>query len=399
MFLPHRISHLAAVALALMILLPAAAASAGPGAQTAVTVSKLALGWDHTCALTTTGGVKCWGSNSNGQLGNGSTQSRAVPRDVYGLTSGVTDIAAGAMHTCAVVNGGLKCWGSNDNGQLGDNTDDDRWLPVDVSGLTSGVSAVAAGDAFTCAVTSSGGLKCWGDNDNGQLGDGSKSDRWTPDDVTGLTSDVDAVTAGAQHACARTSSSGAKCWGQNDNGQLGDSTKVGKTAPVDVSGMGLGVRTLVAGSSHTCVRTTWNSAMCWGFNGSGQVGDGTRDDRTKPTNVSGLNHSVIDITAKGSHSCVAWYLSGAKCWGFNGQGGLGDGTTERRTEPVDVLYLTEEVSDIAGGSRFTCAVVGGGVKCWGANDDGQLGDGTTTDRWTPVDVLLQPLYLPGIIKG
>jgi alpha-tubulin suppressor-like RCC1 family protein len=351
-------------------------------------VSAIAAGLDHTCAVTTGGGVKCWGLNSSGQLGDGSTTQRTTPVDVSGLTSGISAIAAGGSHTCArTTGGGVKCWGFNGNGQLGDGTFTQRTTPVDVSGLTSGVSTVAAGGFHTCALTTGGGVKCWGRNVEGQLGDGTTTQRTTPVDVSGLTSGVGAITAGREHTCALTTGGGVKCWGLNGNGQLGDGTVTLRVTPVDVSGLTSGVSAIAAGGGHTCAVTTSGGAKCWGVNFNGQLGDGTITQRLTPVDVSGLTSGIGAIAAGGEHTCALTTGGGVKCWGFNGSGQLGDGTTTRRTTPVDVSGLTSGVSAIATGSFSTCALtIGGGVKCWGANVNGQLGDGTTTQRTTPVDV-------------
>jgi len=201
----------------------------------------IAAGDYHTCALTTTGGVKCWGDNFSGQLGDGTTTKRVTPVDVSGLTSGVSAIAAGASHTCALTTtGGVKCWGNNSAGQLGDGTaPTNSSTPVDVSGLTSGVSAIAAGGFHTCALTTTGGVKCWGYNKFGQLGDGTKTARFTPVDVSGLTSGVSAIAAGVSHTCALTTTGGVKCWGDNFFGQLGNGLVTARTTPVDVVWLGL----------------------------------------------------------------------------------------------------------------------------------------------------------------
>ncbi len=185
----------------------------------------LAVGGDHSCAVTTDGGMTRWGQNGYGQLGDGTTIDRHTAVDVTGLTSGVTAAAAGVFHTCALMSGGgVKCWGWNTRGALGNGTTTERDTPGDVKGLTSGAGAVAAGYSHTCAVMTGGGLKCWGSNSEGQLGDGTTTDRHTPVDVAGLASTVEAVTGGFAHTCALTTGGGVQCWGRNDSGQLGDGT-------------------------------------------------------------------------------------------------------------------------------------------------------------------------------
>ena len=181
-------------------------------------VTQISAGTSHTCVVTTTGGVKCWGADNLGQLGNDSSLvNKPTPVDVLGLTSGVASVSAGGFHTCAVTTlGGLKCWGYNNYGQLGDNSATDKPTPVDVLGLTSGVARIAAGNVHTCAVTTSGGAKCWGRDDYGQLGnDAALVSKPTPVDVQGLTSGVVSIVAGGYHACALTATGGLKCWGND----------------------------------------------------------------------------------------------------------------------------------------------------------------------------------------
>lgn len=354
----------------------------------------IVAGSNHTCALTPSGGVYCWGRNSFGQLGDGTTVSyRLTPVGVSGLTSGVTAISAGGGlgHTCALMsNGGVKCWGVNNNGQLGDGTTTSRSVPTDVSGMTSGMIAITTGDKHTCALTANGGVKCWGYNSKGQLGDGTTTQKLTPVDVSGLTSGVIAISAGGEHTCAVLAGGGVKCWGDNSNGQLGDDTTTQRLTPVDVSGLTSGVSIVSAGDDHTCAVTTSGGAKCWGDNYWGTIGDGTLNDRTTPVGVSGLTSGVVTIEAGETHTCAVTASGGAMCWGSNIRGELGDGTDDYRTTPVDVIGLTNGVVDIsAGGSGwgYTCGVtISGDFKCWGTNTFGQLGNGTTSDSYTPVDV-------------
>jgi hypothetical protein len=217
-----------------------AAAFSSPGVVSPASAARaIAAASGHTCALTSAGGVKCWGSNYFGQLGDGTTTDRHTPVDVSGLQSGVAALAAGFGHTCALTSaGGVTCLGWNAYGQLGDGTTIERHTPVDVSGLQSGVAALAAGDFHTCALTSAGGVKCWGRNEYGQLGDGTTTDRNIPVAVSGLASGVVALAAGEAHTCAVTNDGGVQCWGDNSSGQLGDGTTTVRITPVAVVGFG-----------------------------------------------------------------------------------------------------------------------------------------------------------------
>jgi len=278
-----------------------------------------------------------------------------------------TRITAGGWHTCALTaSGGVKCWGHNDSGRIGDGTEESRNTPVDVSGLSSGVVAVAAGRWHTCALTASGGVKCWGANRYAALGDGTEESRNTPVDVSGLSSNVVAVDAGGRHTCVLTDSGGMKCWG----------AKTRRKKPVDVSGLSSGVVAIAAGMDHTCALMKSGGVKCWGSNDYGQIGDGTIKDRKRPVDVSGLSSGVVLMKS-----------GGVKCWGSNVWGSIGDGTEEDHNTPVDVSGLSSGMVAIAAVGAHTCVLMkSGGVKCWGKNDSGQLGDGTQKDRKRPVDV-------------
>jgi alpha-tubulin suppressor-like RCC1 family protein len=277
------------------------------------TATAIAAGASHTCVLTRAGGVECWGLNVAGQLGDGTTIGRYTPVAVSGLASGVTAISAGGGQTCALTSAGaVECWGWNLFGQLGDGTTITSLKPVAVSGLASGVAAIAAGYAHTCALTNAGAVKCWGLNESGQLGDGTTIGRYTPVAVSGLASAVTAITTGHYHSCALTSAGGAKCWGLNNSGWLGDGTTTRRLMPVAVSGLTSGVAVISAGNYHTCALRSAGAVKCWGENGSGQLGDGTKIDRHRPIAVSGLASGVTAITAGDSlyNEAPAGYSSG-----------------------------------------------------------------------------------------
>ena len=251
----------------------------------------LAAGAAHTCALDASGGASCWGRNASGQLGDGTTTSRSARAAVPTGDERFVAMAAGGDHTCALSDtGAVRCWGSNLLGQLGIETDERcgsagnipcSRLPLEVPGLESGVAAIAAGGTHTCALTDAGGLLCWGGNAFGQLGDGTTVHRSAPAGVPGLATGVAAVAAGdlGQHTCVVTVQGGAKCWGDNGLGQLGAPSSDGcgivggllcSTIPLDVSGLGEGVTAIAPGGAQTCALVD-GRIMCWGRNDRGQL--------------------------------------------------------------------------------------------------------------------------------
>jgi alpha-tubulin suppressor-like RCC1 family protein len=244
-------------------------------------VTAIAAGF-HTCALLVTGGVNCWGDNFGGQLGDGTTTTRSTPVDVVGLSTGVTAIAITGVHTCALTTGGgVKCWGAAGFGALGDGTTTNRSTPVDVVGLSSGVAAVGAGDFHSCALMVSGRVKCWGDNAFGELGDGTTANRLMPVDVAGLGGRAKAIAVGSGHTCALTTAGGVRCWGYNGAGELGDGGTGHRPTPVDIPGLSGGVTAIAAGGVHNCALTRTGGVKCWGDNNASQLGDGT-SGRPKP---------------------------------------------------------------------------------------------------------------------
>lgn len=199
---------------------------------------RIGAGNQLTCAVTTTGAVKCWGNNQYGQLGDNTKTASPVPVDVVGLESGVLSMSAAYDRTCIVNSaGGVKCWGANQNGELGNNSTVDSAVPVDVVGLSAGVVAVSPGYDHSCAITSAGSVQCWGWNLYGQLGAGPNIvNNVVPTDMIGLGSGALSVSAGVEHTCAITTAGHVKCWGDNTSGQLGNNSSKGADEPVDVIG-------------------------------------------------------------------------------------------------------------------------------------------------------------------
>jgi uncharacterized repeat protein (TIGR01451 family) len=321
------------------------------------TIVAVAAGGFHTCALETpTGGVLCWGSNDEGEVGNGAAPGpEAAPK---GVLSGATDIVAGEAHACALISDGtVKCWGRNTAGQLGDNSNINRFTPVAVTGLDGPATAIAAGQNHTCALMATGGVKCWGENARGQLGNGTLTPSNVPVDVLSSVggpplSGMAAIGVGDTHSCAVTTSGGIKCWGENFLGQLGDGTQAGdsgtaRTTPVDVlaspSGPPIsGMKTVDGGGNHTCALTTSGGAMCWGWNGAGQVGNGFGPGNFRvPQNVVGRISGTIGISAGALHTCAQLATDVVQCWGDNSTGQLGNGSTGgNSTTAVDVPDLS-----------------------------------------------------------
>jgi len=379
---------------------------------------------EANCVLTSAGGVKCWGSN----LGDGTLNTSATPVDVPGLTSGVIQITDGSGgHTCVLTAaGGVKCWGFNQSGQLGNGTFTSVYpfivpSPVDVVGLSSGVVQIAAGREHTCAMTAMGTVKCWGRNGNGELGTGTSGPSAPmPVDVTGLT-DVAQVSAGWAFTCALSTSGGVKCWGWNDKGQLGDDSVTGsapffKTTPVDVVGLTSGVVQISSISGYTCALTSAGGVKCWGDNLVGQIG--TRNSNPfyfdQPHDIPTLTSGVAQVSVSGLHNCVVTTSGGAKCWGQNLSGQVGDGTFQFAIAccsvdpPVDVIGLTSGVaqitthgapaSSLSSSASISCALTtDGAVKCWGTNNLGQLGNGTTTP--SPPGAIPTPVDVVGLSSG
>ena len=362
--------------------------AAVPAAHAATTMQVSARG-DTTCAAVS-GAAYCWGYNASGQVGNGGVAPVLLPTRVQGLGSGVAAVVTGGYHSCAIVDGGVKCWGDNDYGQLGNNVGGDSSVPVQVVGLTSGVTSIAAGDLHTCAVVN-GAVRCWGSGGYGQLGTGgSIFSSAVPVAVSAIGSGATSVSAGRFHTCAIVNGA-ARCWGRGESGELGDGlSSASALAPVSVSGYGSATASLSAGGYFTCGART-GAAHCWGFGGSGQLGNGGTSNASTPQPVTGLASNVTQVSAGGSLHACAVVGGGAQCWGYNNKGQLGNSAAAGGTDvPIAVVGLASGVASISAGGLHTCAVATGGVYCWGDNANGQLGTGDQNGAATPQLVIAAP---------
>ncbi len=348
--------------------------------EAAPEITQLSLSNVSSCALTSTGAMKCWGSNSYGQIGTLASNQQKTPSDVPGFTNNISAIAVGDSRMCALTTAGeVKCIG---NGVADSNN----------PGISAGAISISSGYANSCALMSYGGVKCWGDNWTGQLGSGTWVNTSPAVNVKGLTSGVTAITSGIMHSCALLSSGSVKCWGANNYGQLGDGTTSNRNEPAQVSGLTSGVVSISGGYEHTCAVLTNGEAKCWGRNGYGELGDGTTTNRNVPTSVKVDGQPISGIASISGglrHTCAITTGGAAKCWGYNALASLGNGTLTDSLTPVNVVGLGSGVLSIEAGKGFaTCATVtGSSVKCWGHSWAGNVGDGFTTDRSSPVNVV------------
>ncbi len=348
----------------------------------------VAAGTQHAVGLQSDGAVRAWGRNSSGQLGNGSTTDSSTPVAVTGLSGAVTAIAAGALHTVALMSdGSLRAWGDNSLGQLGNGTTTSSSTPVTVTGLGGSAVAISAGDFFTVALMSDGSVKAWGQNSASQLGNGTTTDSSTPVTVTGLTG-VTAIAGNGSHSLALMADGSVKAWGANEHGQLGTGGVSTSTTPVTVANLNGTAIAIAAGTYYSVALMADGTVNSWGDNGYGQLGSGTTSfSINTPVTAAGLGGAAKAITAGTAHTTVLMADGTVRAWGYNGFGCLGNGTTTGSTTPVTVTGLDGTVTAIAAGQFYTLALLTDGtVRAWGDNFGGQLGNGTTTNSSTPVRV-------------
>lgn len=342
----------------------------------------------------------CWGGNVNGTLGNGLTADSPTPVQVTtsGVLSGkaIVDISGGFTHTCALdANGLAYCWGSNTSGQLGDGTTTPSLVPVAVntSGLLAGKNLVdiEAGNAFTCGLSSDGLVFCWGSGLNGRLGNGLTSSSSVPVAVT--TSGVLAgkkvikMDAASTNGCVVASDNLPYCWGTGGSGQLGNGVSASSTVPVAVSMTGVlqgkTIKSIAAGETHTCVVASDNLPYCWGSGVEGRLGDGTTTASSVPvavvTNGVLAGKTIKLISAGGRHTCVIASDYRPYCWGQGSANQLGFGNAAQ-TSPIATTVSGalsgKTLRYMNSGTVHTCVVdTQARAYCWGFTNNGRLGAG------------------------
>jgi alpha-tubulin suppressor-like RCC1 family protein len=363
-----------------------------------LTLSQVSGGNFFFCGIQTSGGAVCWGTGNRGQLGNGptvnpgATRSRPVPVSGAALVR----VATGANTACGLTASGTgRCWGGNENGQLGNGTGADAFAPVDIAGGRTWAD-IAVGGEHACGLTTTGAAFCWGGNERGELGTGTgrtnAPDALVPVAVTGGRT-YSRITAGFLFTCALDTTGQAWCWGTNGSGQLGDGTTTLRNAPVQVQQpTGVTFVSLASGPVSTCARTAAGAVYCWGDNGSGQLGDGTTVPRSVPTPVQ-TTAAFSAVSGGGTRHVCAVRASdqSAQCWGSNTTGALGDGTQTSQSAPTTQVSGGRRWAQLAGSNPASCGIEAQTNRafCWGSRSSGILGDGGTgsTVQSQPVAVL------------
>jgi alpha-tubulin suppressor-like RCC1 family protein len=367
-----------------------ALAASQPAAQASVTFTQqITAGGSQACVLVR-GHAHCWGADSYGQLGDGTTTDSAVPVAVQAGKKRFTQISAGTWQTCGIDPGGHAwCWGRNNFGQLGDGTTTNSDVPVGVRGNHT-FTQIAAGGSHTCAIDVNGHAWCWGWNSNDQLGDGTTADRLMPVavDTSGVLfgKTLTKISASPGTTCALDTAGHGYCWGAGDEGELGNGALPNHSLPVEVDDTGVLAGKKLAQISGTCALDASGAAYCWGPGENGELGDGTDAANrspawsTIPVAVSG-GHSFTQISKLGDLVCGIDHAGKAWCWGSNFRGKLGIGTpSDDSTVPAAVdtsgVLAGMNLTAAAAGDPFGCALAStGAAYCWGGEDHGQLGNG------------------------
>jgi alpha-tubulin suppressor-like RCC1 family protein len=327
------------------------------------------------CAIVA-GGLQCWGRNSSGQLGDGTTLDRISPVRTIAAGSRVTSVSVGLWHSCAVVDGGLLCWGDNQRGRLGVVAAVPRGTVLQVFPPGSGVSGVAAGGDFSCAVVNSE-LQCWGNYPESPAP--FTTSQLTPSIVAGVGKGVTAVAATDSSTCAVVAG-GVKCWGFINRALLNDYLSSNRIAMLQAIEAGAGIEAIALSTQHICLLKN-GGVICWGNNREGQLGDGTYAQPLGPVQAIAEGSGVTAIAVGRLHSCAV-AAGGMRCWGkhdftrvANGQFaplavGQSNGQLLNSNVPVSIFDVGAGVTQVALNNDYSCVVVAGMVRCWGLGFEG-----------------------------
>jgi alpha-tubulin suppressor-like RCC1 family protein len=352
------------------------------------TAVKVSVGGDFSCALLTTGAVQCWGNNGYGQLGNGSAAGSLTPVTVSGISTAL-QLSTGDGHACVKIAGNnARCWGLGDYGILGNGTSTSSNVPVAPSLPNGSVKEISAGYRVTCALRTNGSASCWGWNDQGELGNGKiGAGSGTPVNVVGLGGSATHISVGGYHACAQLTTGTVRCWGQNNNLQLGNLAYPYSAVPVSVGSLGSSATGIFAGSEFNCANLANGHLRCWGSNNWDELGAGDDMIAQSPVPPTGLV-ATTSISSLTNHNCAISVAKDVWCWGWNLSGQIGNGRTLANEPPTKVTGLGGQAKAVAVGVSHSCAIrTDNVVRCWGAGDDGALGNGTKKASTTPVTVL------------
>ena len=352
------------------------------------TFCRISAGSYHSLAIDKNGRAWGWGYNGQGQLGDNSVASRLTPVSVLGAVKTFCRISGGGNHSLAIdKNGRAWGWGFNSNGQLGDNSVTSRRTPVSVLGGVKTFCRISGGDNHSIAIDKNGRAWGWGFNSKGQLGDNSTTSRLTPVSVLGGVKTFCKISGGGSSSLAIDKNGRLWGWGYNSNGQLGDGTLTNRNTPVSVSGRVKTFCEISMGANHATAVDKNGRAWAWGANNSGQLGYNSTDGLT-PVSVVGSVKTFCAISAGFFLSLAIDKNGRAWGWGYNGQGQLGDNSTVRKLTPVSVLGAVKTFCQISAGNSHSLAIdKNGRAWGWGSNSNGQLGDTSITSRCTPVSVL------------
>ena len=350
-----------------------------------IKVAQIAVGWDDVFARMDDGTVRAWGSNYQNALGFAKTSTYELRPVVVPNLTGVIDIEAAEMSFgCALLTGDNGvCWGNNNQGQLGDGTMSIRAAATPIVDLVGPLELVTGG-WFACARLMDSTMKCWGDNGYGQLGFSTLgADVMQPTAVPGMTG-VTQMAAGQSHTCVLLADRTVSCWGLNSAGELGDSTMLSRYQPMPVPGLSDVVQ-VAADYTGSCALVASGAVWCWGFNRDGEVGDGSMaEQQLVPARALGISDAVR-IAAGDTHNCALLRNGTVMCWGNNRYGQLGDGTTASHPTPEPVMAIGDAV-DIDARGPNTCVILSDrSVRCWGWGTSGQLGNGGTANSPIPVE--------------